>query len=214
MAKLHFYVWIYNDTPDSGRYNSFRRVPISSTPPQFNTSVSHKRATPFQPPITPLFQTKNPSVQHTPQFHTKNPSVQNTLQFWGVFGLANKFTVIWIFIYRTSNEFCIISLFSDNFWVRKLSDPSLRCQIFAIRAENPTLQIDGDWIGQYRLPEILPIRCKFKNSTLLQAVTKMSGRKSREPWTMKPYCVSHKTISDKQFFHGTKQKSMFSFLKY
>ena len=66
-------------------------------PPQFNTSLQHKRAGPFQPPKslrstpnTPLFNThlssiakicqfhtKNPSVQHTPQFHTENPSVQH-----------------------------------------------------------------------------------------------------------------------------------------
>ena len=63
--------------------------PPSSTPPQFNTSVAHRRATPFQPHKIPQFQTKKPSVLHNPlsstpktsqfntppQFHTKNPSV-------------------------------------------------------------------------------------------------------------------------------------------
>ena len=58
-------------------------------PPQFNTSVPHRWATPFQPPKslsstpkTPQFNT-TPSVPHqkplssthSPQFHTKNPSV-------------------------------------------------------------------------------------------------------------------------------------------
>ena len=59
-------------------------------PPQFNTSVPHKRATPFQPPKslsstlkTPQFN-KPPSVQHQkplsftpkpPQFLTETPSV-------------------------------------------------------------------------------------------------------------------------------------------
>ena len=70
-------------------------------PPQFNTSVPHKKITPFQPenpsvphqkPLSsthPLsstsktpqfhpprqFHTENLSVPHTPQFNTKNPSV-------------------------------------------------------------------------------------------------------------------------------------------
>ena len=46
-------------------------------PPQFNTLVRQKRATPFQPQKslsstskTPQFHTKNPSVSHPPQFHT------------------------------------------------------------------------------------------------------------------------------------------------
>ena len=75
----------------------FGNLFYSSTHPQFNTSVPHKRATPFQPPKsliptpqTPQFNTENPAVPHrkplgstpktprfnpeTPQFNTKNPS--------------------------------------------------------------------------------------------------------------------------------------------
>ena len=57
-------------------------------PPHFNTSVRHKRATPFQPskylsskPKTPRFNTENPSVQHTPQFNTPLSSTSKTPQF-------------------------------------------------------------------------------------------------------------------------------------
>ena len=86
-------------------------VPLSSIPPEFNTSVPHKRANPFQAPKslsstpnTPQFHTKNPSVQHqkplsstlkNPQFHTKIPSVQHQKPLrqkiavwnWGGFGV-------------------------------------------------------------------------------------------------------------------------------
>ena len=47
----------------------FNRVPLSSTPPQFNTSVQHKRATPFQPPKSLS------SPPKTPQFTTKTPII-------------------------------------------------------------------------------------------------------------------------------------------
>ena len=62
---------------------------ILNRPPQFNTSVLHKRPFPFQPqkflsstPKTPQFN-KPPSVPHekllssnpSPQFHTEHPSV-------------------------------------------------------------------------------------------------------------------------------------------
>ena len=72
-------------------------VPISSTTPQFNTSLPHKRATLFQPrkslsatPKTLQFHTKNPSVPHqkrlssTPrisQFQSPLSSTLKTLQF-------------------------------------------------------------------------------------------------------------------------------------
>ena len=53
------------------------------TPPQFNTWVSHKRATPYQPPEpisytpkTPQFNTSLSSTPRTPQINTKTPSVQ------------------------------------------------------------------------------------------------------------------------------------------
>ena len=64
--------------------NIYFRVPLSSTPPQFNTSVPHRKAAPFQllkslssTTKTPQFTT-TPSVPHQkplsstnpPQFHT------------------------------------------------------------------------------------------------------------------------------------------------
>ena len=75
-------------------------VPLSFTPPQFNTSVPHKRATSFQPrkslsstPKTPRFNTENSSVPSPlsvshrkplrstpPHFHTENPSVSHIPQ--------------------------------------------------------------------------------------------------------------------------------------
>ena len=55
-------------------------LPQFLTPPQFNTSVPHKRATPFQPlksvgstPKTPQINTPLSSTLKNPQFHTKNP---------------------------------------------------------------------------------------------------------------------------------------------
>ena len=53
-------------------------------PSQFNTSVQHERATPFQPPKsfsstpeTPQFNKPLSSTLKTPQFNTKNLSFQN-----------------------------------------------------------------------------------------------------------------------------------------
>ena len=67
-----------------------QRISLSSTPPQLNTSVPHKRATPFPPP-NPSFPRQRPlsSTPKTPQFHIKNPSLQHTPQTktvwnWGV----------------------------------------------------------------------------------------------------------------------------------
>ena len=58
------------------------RVLLSSTPPQFSTSVQHKRAISFQPQKslssttkTPQFNTPISSTPKIPQFHTLNPSV-------------------------------------------------------------------------------------------------------------------------------------------
>ena len=70
-------------------------TPLKSTSPQFNTSVQHKRTTPFKPqkslrytPKTLQFNTPLNSTSKTPQFHTKipkfhtkNPSIQHTAQF-------------------------------------------------------------------------------------------------------------------------------------
>ena len=56
-------------------------VPLSSTPPQFNTSVLHKKATRFPPQNPSVPHQKplgsTPKTPHTPQFHTKNSSVQH-----------------------------------------------------------------------------------------------------------------------------------------
>ena len=63
-------------------------------PPQFKTSVQHKRATPFQP--SKSLSSSNPSFQHTPQVNTKKCVVQMrfwdwtegiSVLNWGVFGV-------------------------------------------------------------------------------------------------------------------------------
>ena len=77
----------------SGPSHTKKRVPLSSTPPQLNTSVPHKRI-----PKIPQFNTSLISTPKTPQFHTKNPSVPHTSSTegcvelrdawnWGVFRL-------------------------------------------------------------------------------------------------------------------------------
>ena len=60
-------------------------------PPQFNTSVPHKRTTPFQTPKTSQFNTPLSSTPKTPHFHwgvsgTKGILVLN----WGVFGVEMR----------------------------------------------------------------------------------------------------------------------------
>ena len=49
--------------------------PLSSTPPQFNTPVQHKRSTPFQPPRIRQFNTEKP------QFNTPLSSTSKNRQF-------------------------------------------------------------------------------------------------------------------------------------
>ena len=55
--------------------------PLSSTPPQFNTPVQHKRSTPFQPPESVSSTQKSRSSTHLSVQHQKTvSSIHKTLQ--------------------------------------------------------------------------------------------------------------------------------------
>ena len=65
------HIKLTNSSPRTGS-------PSVPHPPQFNTSVPHRRATPFQPQNPSVPHQKPLSSTHPPQFHSKNPSVQHT----------------------------------------------------------------------------------------------------------------------------------------
>ena len=89
------------------------RAPLSSTPPQFNTSLQQKMATPFQSQKIPLFHTPLSSTPQTRQFNTPLSSTSKMPQFntrrgfrfrwtegfsvlnWGVFGVELRPVLNW-----------------------------------------------------------------------------------------------------------------------
>ena len=93
-------------------------------PPQFNSSVPHKRVTPFQPPKSPISTPKTPQF-HTPFSSTLKPSVPDlkplrekialnkrcgTEKFlvwnWGVFGVELRGSV-WNWGVLLYEEWCL-----------------------------------------------------------------------------------------------------------